>query len=45
MDESFGSKVKGSLGWMQMWTPLLVTYIESFKSSTKGETSCEKTLD
>jgi hypothetical protein len=32
MDESFGSKVNGSLGWVQMWTPSFVAYKESFKS-------------
>jgi len=37
--ESFSSKVKGSLGWVQMWAPLLVTYMESFTSLAKGETS------
>jgi hypothetical protein len=37
--ESFNSKVKRSLNWVQMWTPSLIAYMESFKSSTKDETS------
>jgi hypothetical protein len=36
---SFSSKVKGSLCWVQMWAPLLIAYMESFKSLVKGETS------
>jgi hypothetical protein len=45
MDESFGSKLKGSLGQVQMWAPSLVAYMEPFKSLAKGETSWEKTLN
>jgi hypothetical protein len=45
MDESFISKKKRSLSRVHMWAPMLVTYMESFKSSAKSETSLEKTLD
>jgi hypothetical protein len=31
MEESFNSKVKRSLGHVQMWTPSLIAYVESFK--------------
>ncbi len=44
IDESFVSKVKRSLSQVQMWAPSLVAYMESFKSSTRGETSWEKNL-
>jgi len=45
MDESFSSKVRRSLSWVQIWGPSLVIYMESFKSSAKGENSWEKTLN
>jgi hypothetical protein len=39
INEHFGSKVERLVGWVQMVVPSLVTKLQSFKSSTKCESS------
>jgi hypothetical protein len=45
MDEHFGSKAKGPIGQVQMWTALLFAYLQSFKSLAKSESPWKKTLN